>query len=60
MVEFEQAWLGEDSSLDVLMNEARSDGKLLGEKLHGTGMVSESDKGDLAIPPRNPLVVKDE
>ena len=58
MVEFEQAGLGEDSSLDVLMNESRSDGKLLGEKLHGASMVSESDKGDLAIAPRNPLLVK--
>jgi hypothetical protein len=60
MIKLEQARLGEDSSLDVLMSEVGTDGKALGEKLNGSHLIGEADKGDFAITPRNPIVVKNE
>jgi hypothetical protein len=58
MVELEQTGLGEDSSLDVLMNEPGSDFKAFGEKLDGAFLVSETDEGDFAITPRDSVLVK--
>ena len=58
MVELEQTGLGEDSSLDVLVNEPGSDFKAFGEKLDGACLVSETDKGDFAITPRDSVLMK--
>jgi hypothetical protein len=58
MVELEQAGFSEDSSLDVLMNEPASELKALGEKLDSARLIGKTDKGDFAITPRDPVVVK--
>lgn len=58
MVELEQTGLSEDSSLDVLMNEPGNDFKAFCEKLDGACLVSETDKGDFAITPRDSVLVK--